>query len=54
MTTGQPRRTVRVPDALWEEVRDIALERGETLADVVRRGLERYVRSWARGKKADS
>lgn len=41
-----PRRTVRVPDDVWEEVRRIAQDRGETATDVVVRALRRYVRDF--------
>lgn len=36
-------RTVRVPDELWDAVTAQARERGETVSDVVRRALKRYV-----------
>lgn len=39
-----PRRTVRVPDTLWEAAAAKADENGETVSDVVRRALERYVK----------
>lgn len=37
-------RTVRVPDELWTVARQAADANGETVADVLRRALERYVR----------
>lgn len=37
-------RSVRVPLALWNEARAKADERGESISDVVRDALERYVR----------
>lgn len=37
-------RTVRVPDDLWEQAKRVAADRGETVTDVIRRALERYVR----------
>lgn len=40
-----PTRTVRVPDELWEAALRIAHDRGETVSEVVRRALERYVRA---------
>lgn len=43
-TPGTPRRTIRVPDALWDAAAAKAEERGENLSDVLRRALERYVR----------
>ena len=39
-----PSRNVRVPDDLWHAAQAKAAERGETVSDVVRRALERYVR----------
>lgn len=41
-----PNRTVRVPDELWHEAQRIARDRGETVTDVVLRGLRRYVREF--------
>lgn len=38
-----PARAVRVEDALWEAAKAKAAERGETVSDVIRRALERYV-----------
>lgn len=37
-----PNRVVRVSDRLWESARTMAASKGETLADVIRRALERY------------
>lgn len=39
-----PRRTVRIPTPLWQAARDKADQRGETLTDVIRKALERYVK----------
>jgi negative regulator of replication initiation len=39
-----PHRTIRVDDDLWHLVVAKAAERGETVSDVVRRALVRYVR----------
>lgn len=39
-----PRRTIRVADGLWEAAQAKAEERGESLSDVLRRALERYVK----------
>lgn len=36
--------TVRVPDDLWSAAKTRAAERGETVSEVVRRALQRYVR----------
>lgn len=38
-----PLRTLRVPDDLWREAARIARDRGETLSDVMRDSLVRYV-----------
>lgn len=39
-----PARAIRVPDGLWHAAQAKAAERGETVSEVVRRALERYVR----------
>lgn len=39
-----PRRTVRVPDDVWETAAAKAERHGETLSDVVRDRLEEYAR----------
>lgn len=41
-----PVRTVRVPDEVWEALRQRADERGETVTDVVLRALRRYLREY--------
>lgn len=41
---GERARTVRVPDDLWTAAKGKAAERGETVSDVLRRALERYVK----------
>ena len=38
-----PLRNVRVPDDLWDAAMSKALERGESLSEVIRRALEHYV-----------
>lgn len=43
-TPGTPRRTIRVPDELWDAAQAKAEERGENLSDVLRKALERYVK----------
>lgn len=43
-TPGTPKRTIRVPNELWDAASAKAAERGEHLSDVVRRALERYVK----------
>jgi len=37
-------RAIRIPDDLWAEALAKAAERGETVSDVVRAALARYVR----------
>ncbi len=37
-------RGVRISDALWHAAQARADERGETVSDVIRRALKRYVR----------
>lgn len=39
-----PTRAIRVSDGLWHAAQEKAAERGETVSDVVRRALERYVK----------
>ena len=38
-----PGRNVRVEAALWDAAKAKATERGETVSDVIRRALQRYV-----------
>lgn len=40
-----PLRSIRVPDALWKAAQEKAAERGESVSDVIRAALERYVKS---------
>jgi negative regulator of replication initiation len=40
-----PLRSIRVPDDLWRAAMAVADERGESITDVLRRALERYVRT---------
>jgi hypothetical protein len=40
-----PLRSIRVSDTLWKAAQDKAAERGESVSDVIRAALERYVRS---------
>jgi predicted transcriptional regulator len=37
-------RAIRIPDDLWRAALDKAAERGDTVSDIVRRALERYVK----------
>lgn len=39
-----PRRTIRIKDPLWDAASEKATERGESVSDVIRRALERYVK----------
>lgn len=41
---GNPARAVRVEDTLWQAAQAKAADRGETVSDVIRRALERYVK----------
>lgn len=43
-----PRRTLRIPDELWEAVKRKAADEGETVTDVVIRALQRYLRDYGR------
>lgn len=45
MSKGTDRRTVRIAPEVWDAARAVAAERGETVSDVIRRELIRYVRS---------
>ncbi len=38
-----PRKTVRVPDHVWDAARKKAEATGTTVSDVVRKSLERWV-----------
>jgi predicted DNA binding CopG/RHH family protein len=49
MAPNQPRkenpaRAVRVSDSLWTAAKKKAAERGETVSDIIRKALERYVK----------
>lgn len=41
-----PVRTVRVADDLWHRARAVAAKREESLSDVIRAALERYVKRY--------
>jgi predicted transcriptional regulator len=41
---GNPARAVRVEDELWNEAKAIAAMRGDSLSDVMREALRRYVK----------
>lgn len=38
-----PARAVRIEDGLWSAAQQAAADRGETVSDVIRRALQRYV-----------
>lgn len=39
-----PRRTLRIPDEIWDEAKRVTKGNGETVTDVVIRALIRYNR----------
>lgn len=41
-----PRRTVRVPDEVWEAARRKAADEGKTITEVIVDALKRYVRDY--------
>jgi hypothetical protein len=41
---GNEARAVRIEQKLWDAAKAKAAGRGETVSDVIRRALERYVR----------
>lgn len=40
-----PLRAIRISDELWQAAQAKAAEKGETVTDVLRRSLEKYVRT---------
>ena len=44
MPRGTTLRNVRVADDLWRRALDVAEDRGESVSDVMRAALERYVK----------
>lgn len=46
MPRGTTLRNVRVTDDLWTRARAVAATRGESLSDVIRAALERYVKRY--------
>ena len=44
--THTPPRSVRVEEGLWQAARSIAAARGESVASVLVKALERYVRRY--------
>jgi hypothetical protein len=52
--TGEtPGRHIRVEDALWGQIGEIAREQGRTVTAVVVDALKRYAAWWARQQRAD-
>jgi len=48
-TNATARRTVRIPDALWQAALSLARSRGDNLSDIIRQALTHYIEHW--GKK---
>lgn len=48
-----PLRSFRIPDDLYLEAQQIAAAQDESVSDVVRRGLERYVKAGRRRAEAN-
>lgn len=44
MAGKTPVRPVRISDDLWARAQEVAREREESVSEVIRSGLERYVR----------
>ncbi len=49
-----PLRSFRIPDDLYLEVQQIAATQDESVSDVVRQALERYVKAGRRRARADA
>lgn len=41
-----PNRTLRIPDEVWDEMKRITADRGETITDVTLRAYLRYIREF--------
>lgn len=54
MSKGTTKRSTRVDDSLWEEAQAAASERGDTLSDIIRRGLWEYVNNHVQQKDSDA
>lgn len=48
---GTARRTIRVPDALWEAAQAEAERRGEDVSEAIRRFLVTYVADGSEGRE---
>jgi hypothetical protein len=46
-----PRRTIRIPDDIWETALEVAEETGVSLPQVVRDDLVRFIRQHRKGWK---
>lgn len=44
-------RSVKVPDALWNAAKAVAAARDETLSEVIRAALDRYVKRHGKDTK---
>lgn len=42
--SNTPQRTIRISDAIWQQAKEVAERRGESLSDVIRVALIRYTR----------
>jgi predicted transcriptional regulator len=51
-TGTTPGRHIRIDDALWGQIGEIAAEQGRSVTAVVIDALRRYVTWWARQKRA--
>jgi hypothetical protein len=52
--TGEtPGRHIRIDDALWTQIGEIAREQGRSVTAVVLDALKRYVAWWARQNRAN-
>ncbi|MET4135698.1 CopG family transcriptional regulator [Pseudarthrobacter sp. PvP090] len=43
MSKGTPNRAIRIDDALWENAKEVAIRRGDTISEILRGALEEYV-----------
>lgn len=46
MAGKTPLRNIRIGDPLWLAAKEVAEKRGESLSDVIRAALERYVKRY--------
>lgn len=47
-----PIRNFRAPAEIWEAAQAVAVQRGETMTDVLLRALAEYVRAWEGSRDA--